>query len=272
MGRRARKSEFEHSVEALARLPWQVCLVLALASFVGFHLLSRLPVAQPSDIGQLGTVAGTAIFRTVGLFMQFLAPAACLLAALGSWIGQRRRATLLQETESRTSAGAVRELSWQQFEQLVGAHFERQGYSVQFTRAGADGGVDAVVRKGRETFLIQCKQWRATQVGVSVVRELFGVMSARGATGGYIVSIGTFTRDAIEFAAGRNIELVDANRLLRPGDAAPGLQRPAASAAPQCPKCGAVMVLRTARQGANRGQSFFGCSTFPQCRATLPAE
>jgi ssDNA-binding Zn-finger/Zn-ribbon topoisomerase 1 len=35
-----------------------------------------------------------------------------------------------------------------------------------------------------------------------------------------------------------------------------------------CPKCGASLVLRTVRKGANAGGSFFGCSGFPKCRYT----
>lgn len=39
-----------------------------------------------------------------------------------------------------------------------------------------------------------------------------------------------------------------------------------------CPKCNKVMVLRTARQGANSGSQFWGCSGYPDCRATLPQQ
>ena len=35
---------------------------------------------------------------------------------------------------------------------------------------------------------------------------------------------------------------------------------------PRCPKCGSEMVLRTARRGNNQGESFWGCSRFPECR------
>lgn len=35
-----------------------------------------------------------------------------------------------------------------------------------------------------------------------------------------------------------------------------------------CPRCGSPMVLRTARNGAKAGGSFWGCSQFPKCRAT----
>jgi len=37
---------------------------------------------------------------------------------------------------------------------------------------------------------------------------------------------------------------------------------------PDCPKCGKPMVLRTAKSGKNEGQSFWGCSAYPECRGT----
>lgn len=33
-----------------------------------------------------------------------------------------------------------------------------------------------------------------------------------------------------------------------------------------CPRCGAELVLRTAKKGENAGRSFYGCSSFPRCR------
>lgn len=36
-----------------------------------------------------------------------------------------------------------------------------------------------------------------------------------------------------------------------------------------CPKCGAKLVLRTAKKGDNIGQQFYGCSGFPKCRYIL---
>jgi hypothetical protein len=43
----------------------------------------------------------------------------------------------------------------------------------------------------------------------------------------------------------------------------------AASAAPRCPKCGSVMMVRTVKSGANAGAKFWGCSTYPNCRGIL---
>lgn len=38
---------------------------------------------------------------------------------------------------------------------------------------------------------------------------------------------------------------------------------------PICKKCGIPMVLRMSSRGSNKGQSFYGCSNYPQCRETI---
>lgn len=279
MAPRRRKSDFDQTIEALARQPWQACLVLAAIAWFGFHQLALIGPPASRNVNEVGGAAVIMIFRTTGMFLQYLAPLTFVLAALVSWLGRRRRAKLLAETESRSATAPLQQLSWREFEQLVGAYFERLGYTINFTPEGSDGGVDVLARKGSEIFLIQCKRWRSTQVGVSVVRELFGVMAARGATGSYVISIGSFSNDAKAFAEGRNIELIDANTLLRsdwskvPAAAAmsfgPVSVRPAE---PSCPKCGSSMVRRVAGHGINKGKPFYGCTTFPACRATAPIQ
>lgn len=48
-----------------------------------------------------------------------------------------------------------------------------------------------------------------------------------------------------------------------PSDAAPP---------PACPRCGKPMVQRTARKGPRAGQAFWGCSAYPDCTGTRPAD
>jgi len=43
---------------------------------------------------------------------------------------------------------------------------------------------------------------------------------------------------------------------------------PQPAAAPRCPVCGKTMRQRTARQGPNAGQPFWGCTGYPDCRGT----
>jgi four helix bundle suffix protein len=51
-------------------------------------------------------------------------------------------------------------------------------------------------------------------------------------------------------------------------------QRPAAAlpAAPDCPRCGKPMALRTAWKGARAGSQFWGCPDFPACKAIRQLE
>lgn len=144
--------------------------------------------------------------------------------------------------------------------------------------AAPDGGVDLILARGNERFLVQCKQWRAQQVPVTIVRELYGVMAAQHAAGGYVVTSGRFTQDALAFAEGRNIELIDGTalqELLRQRNnstcastIAP-LTKPTLGSTPTCPRCQEPMVARVAKRGASTGSEFWGCRRYPKCKVTL---
>ena len=49
-----------------------------------------------------------------------------------------------------------------------------------------------------------------------------------------------------------------------------GLEETAVKATPPfCPKCGAPMVLRTAKCGQRAGKQFYGCSNYPSCKGIV---
>ncbi len=283
MGRR-RKSELGEIVELLSVLPWWASLIAAVLSYAMLHALAKPPAVQPgADAAkQLGPVMAHAVIAGMATFGQYLVPALCVLAAAMSMFKRRQGRGLASRVASAPSAAALDAMTWQDFERLVGEAFRQRGYSVAETgRGGADGGVDLVLRKGTEKFLVQCKQWKALKVGVEVVRELFGVMAASGAVGGFVVTSGTFSSDATDFARGRNVELIDGvalHRMLRaavPHSMTPGSASSAdhgsQTGVPACPVCGSSMVRRTARKGANAGKAFWGCERYPGCRGTRPA-
>jgi len=126
--------------------------------------------------------------------------------------------------------------------------------------------------------LVQCKQWRREAVTVDVVRGMYGLLCAESASRVVIATTGDFTPDARAFADGKPIELLNGRRLEHmvfgarnaPSVAPPRAPVGAAGAPrPACPLCGAAMVLRTAKRGANAGNSFYGCSHYPQCRGIV---
>lgn len=189
--------------------------------------------------------------------------AVAALSAFNAW----QKGELL---DRQTNIRSVKELPWQDFESLVGEAYRRKGYRVQEnTGTGPDGGIDLTVTKDSERHLVQCKNWKTKAVGVPIVRELYGVVTAENASGGIIVCSGSFTQDAIEFARGKPIELVGGPKLTQLiGDVQKQKQAKPVSYDSSCPTCGNSMVMRTARRGKTAGSRFWGCSRFPKCRGT----
>lgn len=72
------------------------------------------------------------------------------------------------------------------------------------------------------------------------------------------------------FTVKRGYSVEDVRAALTAGDE-PQADVPAAvpDAAPKCPKCGAVMVRRVAKSGANAGNEFWGCPNYPKCKGIV---
>ena len=290
MVRRKKTSPAEDIMKLVAMLPWWAGVALALVSYLLLHGVASQPVVVAIQPGQMGAMVTQNLWKTFANMGQYILPIICLAGAgLSAWRRKERKNLVVDVTQSKAS-DALDGMSWREFEMLVGEGFRMQGYQVVETGGGgADGGIDLVLtrpgKNGGEKFLVQCKQWRAFKVGVDVVRELYGVMAAKGATGGFVVTSGRFTEDAIRFANGRNVTLVDGPKLhglLRQAKAGADRSpaRPAAgpavqpSAAPMqvssCPLCSKPMARRTAKRGANAGGEFWGCTGYPACRGTRP--
>lgn len=259
--------------------------MLAVVFYFVLHGVAAQPVTLAVQPGQAGAFAVQHIWKALAAAGQYILPLICLVGVgISAW-RRRERKNLVQNVVQSKSADVLDGMSWQDFELLVGEAFRLQGYSVtESGGGGADGGVDLVLTRGGEKHLVQCKQWRAFRVGVDVVRELYGVMASKGAAGGFVVTSGRFTDDAIRFASGRNVELIDGPNLHgliqqaqasgRSGTApsTPATVRhpptPSATSTPSCPLCSTRMILRKARRGANAGGEFWGCTEYPACKGT----
>lgn len=298
----SRKSSLFNDLFFIAsKLPWWVSVAVAVSSYGYLHSVAAAPTPLYSDLKNLNSMVFNTAFKTFAMFGQYLLPLIFLGGATASIFGRRKRRNLLA---AMTMAGGngLSTITWQQFELLVGEALRHQGFSVVETGGnGPDGGIDLIAHKGGEKYLVQCKQWRSLQVGVPVVRELYGAMAAEGATGGFVITSGRFTGPAKQFASGRNLRLVDGEQLnkwiaaskrsgpkpmsavvdAQPGPAGEAVVASAANAvpaskalvtpdAPACPHCKQTMVTRVARSGANAGGDFWGCSAYPKCRGIRP--
>ena len=271
----------------LSLLPWWVSATIAAVAFVGIvYVFPSMSIESPL-LAILVSLQSKASYLGTAVAMLFL------LTALLSFSERRRKRRLLDRQRSLDS---IRDLHWRRFEELVAEAFRRDGFTViENVGAGADGGVDIRLRRGGERYLVQCKNWRKQRIGVATVREMFGVLVAESAREVFVVGSGTFTAEAVRFAKGKPISLVDGDALMEMvarvrrdgsiavyasgahrepfGAQARGQQEPDAdspesihSGAPSCPRCGGNLVVRTARKGKNAGRRFWGCETFPKCR------
>jgi restriction system protein len=248
-------------LDDLILLPWWINLILAVVVYFLFKYV------VPTITFQNPFLKGIAL--ALPSFAHFAAVILLFVAAISAFNAWRKGKML----DGQKGLETIRSISWREFEELVGEAYRRKGYSVTETGGGgADGGVDLVLRKDGDKLLVQCKHWKIVKVGVKVVRELYGVVAAEGATGGIVISSGTFTQEAKDFAKDKPLELVDGSGLLK---LIAEVQRspmhlPSKSNGITCPSCGVEMVLRTAKKGPNAGEKFWGCSNFPKCNATKP--
>jgi restriction system protein len=274
-----RQSSFAEDVFELLMLtpPW-VGPVLAGLSYVFFrYLLPFLVSLFGSPRVDLSTSLRS-LYSMLGLFF-----ALCILIG---WAGAELRKFLDRRIlDTRSSVGSLNDISWEDFENLVGEAYRRQGYSSRVVgNSFGDGGVDIELSKPGKTILVQCKQWRTRNVRVNVVREMLGVVVNRRAQEGIVVTSGRFTQEAIQFAqtCEPRIQLIDGTELfelirfvqkspatINHTESSPNTGMPANEVVPHCPQCGRPMVRRVARQGRHSGSSFWGCSSYPRCNGKI---
>lgn len=264
-------------LDMLAELPWPVGIAAGVVGYVavrhGFTWwMSRTGGPLTQGLAQQGAALAPLAWLLLGV---------CWMAALVSFVRGRHRRRLL---DMRSTLDSLAAGGWRQFEQLVGEAFRRQGYQVEETGlGGADGGIDLILRKNGRRTLVQCKQWKRQQVGVSTVREMAGLLAHHRADAVKIVCVGKYTPDAEAFARGKPIDLIGGERLLEiiravqsapaaapfvaaaavPPHAPQPLRSSSEESAPACPLCGAQMVQRANR---TTGEHFWGCRQFPKCR------
>jgi restriction system protein len=255
-----------------SKLPWRVAVLSAGGIFLVLHFIaiSTSAPAATTTLAGLGGAARHSLVHEFAAICQYLLPVGLLIGAIGGFLRQSQAKSLV--SSARANPKAISEMSWREFERLVGEAFRQRGFTVTgFGGSGPDGGVDLALVKNRKRYLVQCKHWRREQVGVTVVRELNGVMAAADAQGGFVVTGGQFTREAREFARGTQIELMDGEALEKLiGCVHSSTTSMGPTSVPSCPKCGAEMIEREATRGQFIGKHFWGCQQYPRCKGVVP--
>ena len=197
MPRRSRRTLPDNLLD----LPWWISVAAAAAVYL------ILGIAAPR---LLAGFSATAELARAAREYAWLAALVVLIPAPFAAYRRHRRKQLL---DAQSDLATIRNLHWQEFEKLIAEAFNRIGYTVSEPGALKEGGIDLVATAANEKIFVQCKHWRAAMVGVSTIGELYAVMSAERASGGAVVTSGTFSEDAIAFAASKSIQLIDGEQL-----------------------------------------------------------
>src|SRR5712692_10687032 len=188
------------------------------------EFLFTLPIAAFLVIGLLGillisAIGGQSLLNDRGILWLV---AAGLIAAFGLYISAIEgmavafiRSHRFRLLELHQTMRDIQAMSWREFDDLVAAIYQVQGYAVE-PRGGdsPDGGIDLIVRKNNLTWIVQCKHYRRKWIEERPLRELLGVVTAKGVAGGIFVACGVFDEKALAFAKGNeNLELIGGEQL-----------------------------------------------------------
>jgi len=172
----------------------------------------------------------------------------------------------------------LKSLEWKRFEEVCMEYLRIKNCNANVTGIGADGGIDIKIadKNGRILAIGQCKAWNKP-VGVSLIREFYGVMASEQIKHGIFFTTSIYSQDAIEFARNKSLQLINGDEFIRLIN---GLNEENKRkideiategdySTPTCVNCNVKMVKRKATQGRNEGLEFWGCVNYPKCRRTM---
>lgn len=173
----------------------------------------------------------------------------------------------------------LKTLEWKLFEDVCMEYLRIKNCEASVTCIGADGGIDIKVTdiNGHVIAIAQCKAWYKKAIGVSHIRELFGVMAAEKVKHGIFLTTSEFSDEAKEFAKGKALILIDGDEFIRIVNGLREADRARIDqlifqgdhTTPTCVSCNTKLILRTKKTGPNTGQIFWGCTNYPRCKVTM---
>lgn len=110
--------------------------------------------------------------------------------------------------KNRTQISRIDKMSGIEFEEFLRKWFKKKGYKVEMTKTSNDYGADLLLYKKKELTVVQAKCY-GSNIGIKAVQEVIGAMSYYDAQKGMVVTNQYFTKNAINLAQKKEIELLD---------------------------------------------------------------
>ncbi|MCI4675764.1 restriction endonuclease [Candidatus Mycolicibacterium alkanivorans] len=167
-------------------------------------------------------LAATALLALGGLLNRavwVLAAAAAVLTVVAAWRAllaylNHRRNLRLEALYRSSGQAAVDSMTGVEFEHYVAAVLRGRGYSVEFTRATGDFGVDLIATRNGVRTAVQCKR-QARAVNGAAIQQVVAGAAVHDCTATMVVSNHRYTSAAQHLAEVHNCVLVDRTRLAR---------------------------------------------------------
>jgi len=188
---------------------------------------------------------------------------------------------------SNSSSDYLKELSNDEFKKLIVMIFKQRGYTTSTEEEQAYEDVELVLKMNNETTFVKFNRWKDELLDINEVAQLYVAMKEENAAHGIIITSGMFTAEALDLSLGKAMLLINGIDLAQMIDALKSstntenegtmetevVKEPAQDEMPEleplCPICSCKMIKRTAKKGKNAGNTFWGCSKFPNCRGVV---
>lgn len=176
-------------------IPMWTSIPIAMFGWVGIYFYWTMKISSATPLNQIGCMLGAAF------------AIATLSAGYRGFQYRRNRKKFVAD---RLSVSVLKKLGAQELGKLL-ANFHRQNGCMveELADEEADRGINLVLWKEKQKTIVQHQHWKAEKVGVEKVRELFGIQAHEGAAKAVLITQGTFTEQALRFAAGKPMELID---------------------------------------------------------------
>ncbi|MCJ7653786.1 MAG: restriction endonuclease [Dehalococcoidia bacterium] len=187
-------------------------LFLILISFVGYLFwMYGIPVISKWIRENLSTI--------IGVLLSLGALAIAGIAIWKNWNKTRRRIPGTREPSQTTpepGGPTSSTIKGMRFEQKCKIILENMELNCETTKVSGDGGIDLRCHSNKPvvggTYIVQCKDWKSS-VGEPEIRDLYGTVTSERANKGILITSSYFTKAALSFAQGKNIELIDGGKL-----------------------------------------------------------
>jgi HJR/Mrr/RecB family endonuclease len=128
--------------------------------------------------------------------------------AINEYKKQKKRAYYLNSRISQ-----IDQMSGEEFEELLRAHFEKQGYQVNLTQKTNDYGADLILQKNGVKTIVQAKRHKQ-KIGNRAVQEIVAAKGHYKAAHGMVISNSYYSANCVKLAFENDIVLWSRNDLI----------------------------------------------------------